>query len=850
MVTSPVPADTTMNHVIRRLAQFVTEHNRTVILLVLLVTAGVVAGVTQLDAQQDGAIDDIDTQSDVAVAADYLEHQYGHTGGDDDIAITSVYIQTEDGRALDEDTLIAALEYQQAVHDDPAVTDALAGDMAGPPNLIATALVGEADASLDDQIAAIDAASEDELDAVTSDMFADADIAQTFLPTSYEPGTTDAESMRMVFEFMADGTNEQGAPVPPSGAEDALAEAAADRDDPAFFTLGEAAQQSYFDQQLVDTVWLILPTALLLVLGVLAFAYRDLVDVLIGFAGVIVSVAWMFGLLGWFGIPAGMTMIIGPVLIVALSIDFGLHVFMRYREQRGPDDPIRPAMRRSTASVTIAFLLVTLTAGIGFLSNLANPLSVIAELGIGITLGVISAFIIFSTLVPALKVSVDGLLERIGIDRRQQPLGKGRFLQPVLRAGVRGAKVAAPVIIILAVMIGAAGGVMVTSVDTQGFQNDYEVAEWQEELPGPLAWESHETEFWQNQEYVQTHYQAEAQGERTTQFLIEGDPTDPATLDRVAEGTEAAAETEFVFTQGGEAPVQSPLSVMHAVAAEDEAFAETLAAADTTGDDIPDENVDAVYDALFTADADRAGGVIERTDGDYRSLVMTVPVEQVPDPGDRGTAMHDLADAIEADSELTVTPVGSATIQNAEMTALADGILETMVIALAAVLVTLAAAFRMQYNSLLLGVLTVIPIGLVVGMVFGGMYLFDVPLTLLTALLVSITIGLGIDYNIHISDRFIQEYERGATTLTALDRAVTGTGGALLGSALTSGAAVTTLVLHPHPQFESFGLIVALALGLSFLVSVFVLPSLLYFGTERLAVASTTDESSVPAVGD
>jgi len=30
-----------------------------------------------------------------------------------------------------------------------------------------------------------------------------------------------------------------------------------------------------------------------------------------------------------------MTMIIGPVMIAGLSIDFGFHVFMRYREQRG-----------------------------------------------------------------------------------------------------------------------------------------------------------------------------------------------------------------------------------------------------------------------------------------------------------------------------------------------------------------------------------------------------------------------------------------------------------------------------------------------------------------------------------
>ena len=42
----------------------------------------------------------------------------------------------------------------------------------------------------------------------------------------------------------------------------------------------------------------------------------------------------MFGILGWLQILAGMTMIVGPVLVVGLSVDYGLHVFVRYREER------------------------------------------------------------------------------------------------------------------------------------------------------------------------------------------------------------------------------------------------------------------------------------------------------------------------------------------------------------------------------------------------------------------------------------------------------------------------------------------------------------------------------------
>ena len=70
------------------------------------------------------------------------------------------------------------------------------------------------------------------------------------------------------------------------------------------------------------------------ILVVLAFSCRDLVDVIVEFTGVVFSVLWMFGIFGWLQTPAGMTMIIGPVLVVGPSVDYGLHVFMRYREER------------------------------------------------------------------------------------------------------------------------------------------------------------------------------------------------------------------------------------------------------------------------------------------------------------------------------------------------------------------------------------------------------------------------------------------------------------------------------------------------------------------------------------
>ncbi|MEF8813578.1 MAG: MMPL family transporter [Halovenus sp.] len=818
---------------LRRIAAFVSAHNRVVLLVMVIATVGVVAGIPQLEAEQTGAFgDELDTQSDVGRAAEYIEEHYED---ETSTAMADVYVRAEDGNALSREGLLAALEYQRTVHEANAVADQLTerGSL-GPQNLVATRLAGDPDADLAAQRQALAQADDDEVAEAVAATFDGGEVTGLLLPASYEPGSAEAESFRMTFEFALEEDSGASLPTPPEDAQRVLHDAASDRDDPTFFTLGQFAQEPWIDQVQSDTIWLVIPPALVLVLAVLAFAYRDLVDVIIGFVGVVVSVLWMFGILGWLGIPASNTVVLGPVLIVALSIDFGLHVFMRYREYRGPDDGIRDAMGRSTGSVAVAFLLVTGTAAIGFLANLTSPLSMIRDLGIAITLGVGAAFVIFTTLVPALKVSVDGLVERFGFDRHKAPLGHGRILQPLLSGGVDLARRGAPVVVVVAVLAGAAGGVAYADIDRQGFQQETEVADWKTQLPGPMAWEAAEMDYKQNLEYVQDRYRSEQEELSVTRFLIEGDPTDPATLQRIAAGTAAAPDNDAVFTQGGTAPTESPLTVMQTVARQDDAFAAVYDAADGNGDGVPDEDVAAVYDALFETAPAAASRVIERTDdGEYRTLLVYVPVEQGLDVGERGEAMHALADEFEGNG-VSATPVGLATINNAELALLADGILETMLIALAGVLVSLAVIYRFQHGSTLLGVATVIPIGLVLGLVFGAMYLVGIPLTFVTALLVSITIGLGIDYNIHISDRFAQELESGADPTEALYTAVTGTGGALLGSVLTSGAAFATLLLHTSPQIRSFGAIVVLALSLSFLLSVFVLPSLLYLWADRI----------------
>jgi predicted RND superfamily exporter protein len=70
-----------------------------------------------------------------------------------------------------------------------------------------------------------------------------------------------------------------------------------------------------------------------------------------------------------------------------------------------------------------------------------------------------------------------------------------------------------------------------------------------------------------------------------------------------------------------------------------------------------------------------------------------------------------------------------------------------------------------------------------------------------------------------------------------MDRTITGTGGALLGSAATTVGGFGTLAFAIFPALQQFGVITGMTIIYAFLASVLVLPSLLvvwvkYFGPE------------------
>ncbi|MCU4752818.1 MMPL family transporter [Halobacteria archaeon AArc-curdl1] len=750
---------------------------------------------------------------------------------------------------------------------------------------------------LEEQIEVLEGADQDDVDeAIEFVLGADgfgSDRAVRLLPAEYTPGETQAsDRMLLITQSLDRGDS------PPGALGDDVLQAQHEIEEKALewrantIVFGFGLVAAEVDQAVFDSVLIVGPLAILFVVGALTVAYRDPLDVVLGCVGMSVVLVWTFGTAAWASIAFTQLFVAIPVLLIGLSIDYAIHVFMRQREQytleaeqgtassehpqraatdadSGSESTSGRAMIGALGGIAVALVLVTATTAIGFLANVVSPVGPVREFGVVSALGIVFSLVVFGAVIPAVKVEVDGFLEDRGYDRTKRAIGTGGHGR-VLSSGATLAR-RAPVVVILCLLLVTAGGAVgTTQVDTtfdeRAFLTD-EPASWTSYL-GPL--EPGEYRMQASLAYVNEHFQREG---GQAQILIAGDVTDGETMQRVARAEQRASESDAVYVlPGGDPDIQSPLSVMAATADDSESFNATFRLADRTDDDVPDQNMRGLYDGLFELNPDAASQVIYRTEGgEYEAVRLVIGTDTGLTSGETAAEMREIADAVDGatwtgsvsrepdatDSndgvgsagQLEVIATGEPVLTSVYERALFESIVHGLLVALVAVTVFSMGAYHRQGHGALLGIVTVVPVIGALGATLTTMAVVDIPFNVLTGMVASLTIGLGIAYSIHLSSRFAQELEAARTKAggesngatggvekpvdKALERTLRTTGGALTGSAVTTILGFGVLLAATVPLLQQFGIVTALTIGYAFLVAVLGLPTLLRIWAEK-----------------
>ncbi len=139
----------------------------------------------------------------------------------------------------------------------------------------------------------------------------------------------------------------------------------------------------------------------------------------------------------------------------------------------------------------------------------------------------------------------------------------------------------------------------------------------------------------------------------------------------------------------------------------------------------------------------------------------------------------------------------------------------------------------LQFRSFVAGLLGMIPMLLTLLVNFGVMGAFKIDLEPATVLIASMVVGVGIDYTIHFMSRTRLEMIRRGEMAGALDVTLRTAGRAIVINALTVAGGQLVFLAGQMVPLKTFGVLLALAMLISALTSVIVMPAILMFSKPR-----------------
>ncbi len=567
--------------------------------------------------------------------------------------------------------------------------------------------------------------------------------------------------------------------------------------------------------------------ALVIIVVLLALFYRTQSDVHITMLGLGMTILWTLGAISWLspggvGIvdPDNILLTLVPVLLISLSVDYALQIIGRYREalrddSEADDDASGRAIARSVRLCGVPVLLAAGTTAVSLLANLSSRFEPIADFGIIASIGVISGWIVMTSFVPA---------ARLLLDRRRAAKGKKPTSRPVADT-IPGAAAVLPRVATAVVrrpipVLGAAMVLTALAVVAAGnLSTTFAVKDF---LPK-------DSDTFKSFDFLEENFDGSA---TLMTVLIETD-LDSSTAVSDLNGLHSTLVDSERRPNGIVGP---PLASAGTLLADwtdgsgqvgDNYDADVAAAFEkpAAGGVATEEEVRRAWETLRMADPGGFAEVIDlRSDGLDRTII------QIPVAVEDNEALQELIEEIESlwggsGGEVTVTGGDALIALITEELAASQALSVGLVIA--AALAILVAYFGISRSRPALGLVTIIPIAVTLAWLLGAMWVFGISYNMGTALMVVLTIGIGVDYTIHLTHRFLEEHEEADQAVDGIRNAMTTTGGALLASALTTALGLLALLFSPLVPMQELGILAAVAILFGLIATFTVLPSLL-----------------------
>lgn len=582
--------------------------------------------------------------------------------------------------------------------------------------------------------------------------------------------------------------------------------------DTAIEIVGAPVAEALLGHHILEDLRFLVPASLAVLALVIGLAARSRWGAVIGMIKIGAAVVWTFGVMGWLGVPVYLTTAVLPVILTPIGLSDEIHLLWRYRERLAEGDT--QALRTTLGELTGPIVLTSLTTAVGLLSFVFSPLVAVRAFGVFGTLGVLFCLAWALTATPALLVL-------LGPERLRQGAAASRVsargpLRRMLASAL--ARPRHTLALLGLVTVGAALGVARLEVQ------DSWVDGFAPGSPFRVATERID------QRFNGTHLLL-AVFEFAPPRPAEDDPEDPFPAEPVPglhDPRVLAALGRFEAEVGavpGVGAAIGPAAQLSTVSFLRYARRPERRALPTSSYEIGRllgwyEQVRGIERRRQLVSDDGLGAVVTLflKDANYQQVAKIVRAVEA------AALRHVTGPEAALPSAARLGFAGDIAVSQAMIPAIVRSQVFSLGTALIGALLLVAAVERSWRRALLLAT----PVLAAVLWTLGVMGWAGIPLGVATSMFCSITLGIGIDYGIHLLAVHRRRTEEGSPPgfATALD-ATLEAGPAILVDMLAVAAGFGLLAFSQVPANARLGLVVALALGASALLTLAGLGALL-----------------------
>ena len=590
--------------------------------------------------------------------------------------------------------------------------------------------------------------------------------------------------------------------------------------------------------------WKVFPLALVLVAFALWVFHSDLLQTgsvrpLQGLKVVIISglptlcaVFWTLGIIGWQKFEVTMTVIIvGPILL-ALGVSYGLHITNRYSEEEGtPDEKMKKALQSTGKAV----FLSAVTTVIGFISLAFTPMAPIKTVGYALSGGIVIVYFLTLAMVPNLTMILD--LKK----PKHPPL---RAFDVMVDVPIKHNYAVIVVFVLLLLSSFTMGRANVEeNIDLLGMAPEGELSV-------------------QTMDIYSKEFNAGQVGMLMVTGAVKGDRGDDDTkndypvknlqaIDWLAGDVNRLEDTTavsivFLMKSVGVSPSVSGRSIWEIINETNlmpepiRDIAEEVLTQEADGrvtfwdvlvamEDQPDSQI-FLLNVFYSSITDETRQLFISRDYQRSLIYVDMPFLPMKETATTVAQINEYAEDPSGDIKSTGL-IGVAAVSIAVNKLIVSSQWSSLGFAIGLTILTLALVFR----DLRYAIWTTLPVMATVFMQWLVMWQLDVSLSLVTVMIGSILVGVGVDFSIHISNR-IRELGGG---IPAIRIACVSTGMSLFEAATVTTAGLVAAYNIPIPELVPFITVIIVLLWIAAASSLILLP----------AIFVTLEKTGVGAVG-